>query len=75
MRLKTCYLLRLQRTFDIWSFALVFFFKLWAVNQKWSYRGKEGMTPERVSAKKAELAAWLREGLIKLGPTFIKVSS
>lgn len=31
------------------------------------------MTPERVSAKKAELAEWLREGLVRLGPTFIKI--
>lgn len=43
-----------QRTFDIWSFALTFFWKLWLVNQKWTY-GKEGMTPERVSARKSEL--------------------
>lgn len=33
----------------------------------------QGMTPERVSNRKRELAAWLREGLIKLGPTFIKI--
>lgn len=32
-----------------------------------------GMSPENVSAKKAELAKWLREGLIQLGPTFIKI--
>lgn len=32
-----------------------------------------GMSPENVSAKKAELAKWLREGLIRLGPTFIKI--
>jgi ABC1 atypical kinase-like domain len=31
------------------------------------------MTPERVSMRKAELAAWLREGLVRLGPTFIKI--
>lgn len=31
------------------------------------------MTPERVSQRKSRLAAWLREGLIKLGPTFIKI--
>lgn len=31
------------------------------------------MTEAAVSAKRAELAAWLREGLVKLGPTFIKI--
>ena len=63
-----------QRTWEIWSFAATFFFKLWLVNQKFSYKkSKGGMTDEAVSAKKAELAAWLREGLVKLGPTFIKI--
>lgn len=61
-----------QRTCDIWGFAINFFFRYWKVTQKFSY-GKEGMTPERVSAKKRELAVWLREGLVKLGPTFIKI--
>lgn len=46
--------LPLQRTFDIWSFALKFFWRLWLVNKKFTY-GKEGMTPERVSARKSEL--------------------
>ena len=40
--------------------------------QKWSYP-KGGMTEAAVSAKRAELAVWLREGLVKLGPTFIKI--
>lgn len=61
-----------QRTFDIWSFAVVFFFKLWLLNKKFTY-GKLGMGVERVSARKAELAVWLREGLVRLGPTFIKI--
>ena len=33
----------------------------------------QGMTEERVSQRKQKLAAWLREGLIRLGPTFIKI--
>ena len=61
-----------QRTWEIWSFAFTFFFKLWLVNQKFMYK-KNGMTEEAVSAKKRELAVWLREGLVKLGPTFIKI--
>ena len=31
------------------------------------------MTPPRVSQRKAKLAAWLRRGLVRLGPTFIKI--
>ena len=37
-------------------------------NVKW-----QGMTPERISQRKASLATWLREGLVRLGPTFIKI--
>lgn len=61
-----------QRTWEIWSFAFKFFFKLWLVNQKWTYK-KNGMTEEAVKDRKRELAMWLREGLVKLGPTFIKI--
>ena len=60
-----------QRTWQIWSFAFVFFFKYWLVGKKWAY-GKAGMTAGRVVERKATLAIWLREGLVKLGPTFIK---
>lgn len=31
------------------------------------------MTPDRVKERKIGLARWVREGLIKLGPTFIKI--
>ena len=31
------------------------------------------MTEPKVSVRKGELAAWLREGLVRLGPTFIKI--
>lgn len=63
-----------QRTFEIWSFAITFFFKLWLLNQKWTYKKKNGgMTDAAVSARKSELAIWLREGLVRLGPTFIKI--
>ena len=43
-----------QRTKDIWGFGLSFFFKLWAIGQKWSY-GKEGKTEAALKAKRAEL--------------------
>ena len=61
-----------QRSFQIWTFAFQFFFKFFLVGRKFTY-GKLGMTPERVSARKRELAKWLVEGLVRLGPTFIKI--
>ncbi|GLC36873.1 hypothetical protein PLESTB_000183500 [Pleodorina starrii] len=61
-----------QRTFEIWSFAFQFAWRYVLLNQKFTY-GKEGMTKEAVSARKKELAIWLREGLVRLGPTFIKI--
>eukprot|EP01025_Chloroclados_australasicus_P030844 TRINITY_DN31030_c0_g2_i1.p1 TRINITY_DN31030_c0_g2~~TRINITY_DN31030_c0_g2_i1.p1 ORF type:complete len:772 (-),score=97.13 TRINITY_DN31030_c0_g2_i1:306-2621(-) len=61
-----------RRTIEIWFFAFKFAFKYWLLGRKWTY-GKEGMTAERVSERKSELAKWLREGLVKLGPTFIKI--
>ena len=62
-----------QRSLEIWGFAFQFAFKYFLLGQKWSY-GKQGMVPEAVSSRKKELAIWLREGLVRLGPTFIKVS-
>ncbi|GMH38237.1 hypothetical protein BSKO_06121 [Bryopsis sp. KO-2023] len=61
-----------QRTFEIWKFAFVFFFRLWWIGKKFAYP-KKGFTPEAISEKKRNLANWLREGLIRLGPTFIKI--
>jgi predicted unusual protein kinase regulating ubiquinone biosynthesis (AarF/ABC1/UbiB family) len=63
-----------QRTFEIWAFAFAFAFKYFLLGQGWTYKGgKKGMTPEATSARKRDLAVWLREGLVKLGPTFIKI--
>lgn len=61
-----------QRTCEIWGFAIKFAFKYFMLGKKFTY-GKEGMTPARVTARKADLAVWLREELVKLGPTFIKI--
>lgn len=61
-----------RRSWEIWTFAASFFFRYWLVGRKFTY-GKAGMTPERVSSRKRELAKWLVEGLVRLGPTFIKI--
>ena len=63
-----------RRTIQIYAFAIVFAFKYWKLSKKGTYKGMEGgMSKENISAKKTELARWLKEGLIKLGPTFIKI--
>uniref|UniRef100_A0A7S0WUM2 ABC1 atypical kinase-like domain-containing protein n=1 Tax=Pyramimonas obovata TaxID=1411642 RepID=A0A7S0WUM2_9CHLO len=67
-----------QRTLEIWGFVVKFLFKRWKVDQKWAYkkeeRGEDGLpTKAAKSASLATLATWLRENLLRLGPTFIKV--
>jgi len=64
----------LQRSLMIWTFVFKFFVKRALVNKKWTYSKRQGgMTEEAVKARKAELAVWLRDGLLRLGPTFIKI--
>lgn len=62
----------IQRTLQIWSFAVTFAFKYVLLGKKFTY-GKGGMTPVAISERKQKLAVWLREELVKLGPTFIKI--
>ncbi|KAE8715826.1 ABC2 isoform 2 [Hibiscus syriacus] len=61
----------IQRTLEIWGFVLTFLFKAWLNNQKFSYRG--GMTEEKKVLKRKALAKWLKESILRLGPTFIKI--
>jgi hypothetical protein len=63
-----------QRTIEIWSFAVQFAWRYFLLGRKWRYpKAQGGMTPQNVSSAKAALAIWLREGLVRLGPTFIKI--
>ena len=61
----------LRRRIDIWLFVLSFLFKLWCNGKKWTYQG--GYTEEKLAARSKKQAAWVRENLLELGPTFIKV--
>ncbi|CAK7337911.1 unnamed protein product [Dovyalis caffra] len=61
----------IQRTLEIWGFVLTFIFKAWLNNQKFSYRG--GMTEEKKVVRRKALAKWLKESILRLGPTFIKI--
>jgi predicted unusual protein kinase regulating ubiquinone biosynthesis (AarF/ABC1/UbiB family) len=60
-----------RRFVDIWSFVLTLMFKLWRYNKSWSYPG--GVTEEKQAARRKAQAVWIRNTLLDLGPTFIKV--
>ncbi|XP_027329905.1 protein ACTIVITY OF BC1 COMPLEX KINASE 8, chloroplastic [Abrus precatorius] len=61
----------IQRTLEIWGFVVTFIFKSWLNNQKFSYKG--GMTDEKKTLRQKALAKWLKESILRLGPTFIKI--
>lgn len=60
-----------QRTWEIWSFVFSFVWKRVFLNAKFSYWGK--WSEEARKVRLAKQATWLREGLLRLGPTFIKI--
>ncbi len=60
-----------RRFVDIWSFVLTLMFKLWLYNKSWSYAG--GVTEVKQAARRKSQAVWIRNTLLDLGPTFIKV--
>ncbi|KAF3630510.1 ABC2 isoform 3 [Capsicum annuum] len=61
----------IQRTLEIWGSVFTFLFKAWLNNQKFSYRG--GMTEAKKAERRKILARWLKETILRLGPTFIKI--
>ena len=60
-----------RRFVDIWSFVLTLLFKLWQYNKSWSYPG--GVTDVKQATRRKTQAVWIRNTLLDLGPTFIKV--
>ena len=62
---------RQRRYIDIWAFVLKLIGARWLYTKAWSYR--DGMTDDHKSARRKALAIWIRETLLDLGPTFIKV--
>ena len=61
-----------QRRFvDIWSFVLRLSFERWRFNKAWSY--PSGITDEAKASRLRKIAVYVRETLLELGPTFIKV--
>ncbi|MBP5977117.1 AarF/ABC1/UbiB kinase family protein [Brasilonema sp. CT11] len=62
---------RRRRFLDIWSFVLTLLFRLWLYNKSWSYPG--GVSEAKQAARRKAQAVWIRNTLLDLGPTFIKV--
>jgi predicted unusual protein kinase regulating ubiquinone biosynthesis (AarF/ABC1/UbiB family) len=62
---------RQRRYVDIWAFVLKLLGAQWAYKRAWTYPG--GMTEESQARRRRKLAIWIRETLLDLGPTFIKV--
>ncbi len=62
---------RSRRFFDIWTFVLTLTTGFWLNKKSWSYPG--GVTEEKRIARRKQQAVWIRNTLLELGPTFIKV--
>jgi predicted unusual protein kinase regulating ubiquinone biosynthesis (AarF/ABC1/UbiB family) len=62
---------RNRRRIDIWVFVLTLLFQFWRNGKKWTYAG--GYSEEKLAARRQRQAVWIRETLLELGPTFIKV--
>ncbi len=62
---------RRGRFLDIWTFVLKLLGARWLYKKPWSYKG--GISDEKKAARRRALAVWIRETLLDLGPTFIKI--
>jgi predicted unusual protein kinase regulating ubiquinone biosynthesis (AarF/ABC1/UbiB family) len=62
---------RQRRFVDIWRFVLTLLYAQWLYNKPWSYPG--GMSEARKAKRRRSQAIWIRDTLLDLGPTFIKV--
>lgn len=60
-----------RRFIDIWAFVLKLLSARWLYNKSWSYRG--GISDAKKAERRRSLAVWIRETLLDLGPTFIKI--
>ena len=62
---------RQRRFLDIWAFVLQLLSSRWWMGKTWSYWG--GATEAKRAIRRRKQAVWIRETLLDLGPTFIKV--
>ncbi|GBG75747.1 hypothetical protein CBR_g20993 [Chara braunii] len=62
---------QLLRSVDVWSFVLTLRAWIWFIDAKWTYAG--GFTEAKQGQRRRSLASWVRETILQLGPTFIKL--
>ncbi|WCJ37359.1 Protein kinase superfamily protein [Euphorbia peplus] len=60
-----------QRTIDVWSSVLSLRVRVLLDNAKWAYAG--GFSEDKQKTRRRKTASWLRERVLQLGPTFIKL--
>ncbi|KAL9270624.1 ACTIVITY OF BC1 COMPLEX KINASE 7, chloroplastic-like protein [Drosera capensis] len=60
-----------QRSIDVWSFVISLRVRVLFDNAKWAYFG--GFSEDNQKNRRKKTAAWLRERVLQLGPTFIKL--
>lgn len=60
-----------QRSIDVWSFVLSLRVRILLDNAKWAYIGR--FTEDKQINRRRKTASWLRERVLQLGPTFIKL--
>ncbi|CAI0383428.1 unnamed protein product [Linum tenue] len=60
-----------QRNIDVWSFFIAFRLRIMFDNAKWAYFGS--FSEDQQKLRRKNTAAWLREKVLQLGPTFIKL--
>lgn len=60
-----------QRNIDIWSTVASLHLRVLLDNAKWTYLG--GFTEDKQTKRRRRTASWLRDRLLQLGPTFIKL--
>ncbi|CDP18955.1 unnamed protein product [Coffea canephora] len=60
-----------QRTIDVWSFVISLRMRVLLDNAKWAYLG--GFTEDKQKTRRRRTASWLRDCVLQLGPTFIKL--
>ncbi|KAK6155326.1 hypothetical protein DH2020_009574 [Rehmannia glutinosa] len=61
----------IQRSIDVWSFVLSLRVRILLDNAKWTYIG--GFSEDKQGERRRKTASWLRECVLQLGPTFIKL--
>ncbi|XP_051125490.1 protein ACTIVITY OF BC1 COMPLEX KINASE 7, chloroplastic isoform X2 [Andrographis paniculata] len=61
----------IQRSIDVWSFVISLRVRVLFDNAKWAYIG--GFSEDKQGKRRRKTASWLRESVLQLGPTFIKL--